>query len=120
MARLPPALAQRTGEARLEPYEGKLSRTVLRGARAANSPRLLGNPHGYWGSRGPERLQNLHTVTNRKGRSGYISGYMRQQGKEEGKQKEEVRRAESGRRIPFLHSAFSFYLLPFPALGWYE
>ena len=43
MARLPPALAQRTGEARLEPYEGKLSRTVLRGARAANSPRLLGN-----------------------------------------------------------------------------
>src|SRR6516225_3003008 len=27
---------------RLEPYEGKLSRTVLRGERAGNSPLLLG------------------------------------------------------------------------------
>ena len=62
MARLPPALAQRTGEARLEPYEGKLSRTVLRGARAANSPRLLGN-----------RMD----IGDREGRSGYSSGYKR-------------------------------------------
>jgi len=30
---------------RLEPYEGKLSRTVLRGAWAGNSPRLLGSRH---------------------------------------------------------------------------
>ena len=39
---LPPARTAAKRFGLLEPYEGKLSRTVLRGGRAGNSPPLLG------------------------------------------------------------------------------
>jgi hypothetical protein len=45
VVRLPPRAHARVHRLeRLEPYEGKLSRTVLRGARAGNRLRLPGKP----------------------------------------------------------------------------
>ena len=51
---LPPVRTSANGFELLEPYDGKLSSTVLRGAWAGNSPRqpaLLKATEGYWRSK---------------------------------------------------------------------